>query len=212
MDKVWKNRVKKMSVRQQWDTLYKDKKKVQKDHSIWGPGNVYRNSKKLVELLPELLENLQITSFVDVGCGDFMWLSQLDWSRIDYTGLDIVAGLMEDNKKNYPGFEFRQFNLIEDKCPKADMIFVRSVFIHTSIKDCQKMIENIKNSGSKYLMASTLPYVDKNLDTSCLWLVKRNLEIEPFNFPEPDYLLPEMDRESGEINNYMGVWKIDDLD
>lgn len=210
MDRVWKERVKKMSVKGQWETLYNDKKRIrEKGKSIWGPGNVYRNSKRLVELLPPLLENLEIKSFADIGCGDFMWLSQLDWSGIDYHGYDIVKGLMKDNRKQYPDFKFDVLNLIEDECPKADMIFLRSVLIHTSLDGCLKMIDNIKKSGSKYLMASTLPYIEKNIDTSCLWLVKRNLEIEPFNFPEPLYLVPEMDR--NDINNYMGVWRLDDL-
>jgi SAM-dependent methyltransferase len=209
MDRRWKNRVKEMSVRQQWDTLFSDKKKVQKDHSIWGPGDVHKNSKKLIELLPEVLEKLDIKSFTDVGCGDFMWLNKLDWSEIKYTGLDIVERMMQENQKKYPELTFKYMNLIEEVPPKSDMIFLRSVLIHTSIDGCLKMIENIKKSGSKYLMASTLPYIDENLDTSCLWLVKRNLQIEPFNFKEPLFLIPEMDR--NDINNYMGVWKIDEL-
>ena len=50
MDRVWKNRVKYLTVKEQWDTLFNDKKKVQKDNSIWGPGNEYRNSRNLFEL------------------------------------------------------------------------------------------------------------------------------------------------------------------
>jgi hypothetical protein len=45
--------------------------------------------------------------------------------------------------------------------------------------------------------------------------VRRNLELEPFNFPEPIYLIPEMIKKEipgGNIhNNYMGVWEIEKL-
>ncbi|UCF13183.1 MAG: hypothetical protein JSW06_02720 [Thermoplasmatales archaeon] len=211
MDLKWINRVKHLSIQGQWETLYNDKKKVQEDgKSIWGKGNVYRNSKKLVDLLPGVLEELGIKTFTDIGCGDFLWLSQLDWSKIDYHGYDIVRPLIKENRKNYSGFKFDVLDLIEDECPKSDMIFVRSVFIHTCLQGCLRMIENIKASGSKYLMASTLPYIEENHNTKCLWLVKRNLQIEPFNFPEPLYLIPEMDRDD-RPNNFMGVWKIEDL-
>lgn len=210
MNKEWKNRVNELTVYEQWKTLYNDKKKVQVDgKSIWGPGDYLKNSVKLVELLPGVLDELKIKSFIDIGCGDFLWLSKLDWSNIKYTGYDIVKDLIKENSENFEGFDFDTINLIEDECPKADMIFMRSVFIHTSIKDCKKMIKNIKESGSTYLMASTLPYIKENKDTSCLWLVKRNLEIEPFNLPEPLFLIPEMNRD--DINNYMGVWRINDI-
>jgi hypothetical protein len=210
MDKEWKNKVAGLSVFEQWKALYHRNKPKQIDgRSIWGPGVVYKNSKKLVELLPGILKELKIKTFSDIGCADFLWLSQLDWSEIKYTGYDIVEEIIDENKKNFPGYDFKYINLIEDECPGSDMIFIRSVFIHTTLDDIKKMITNIKNSGSKYLMASTLPYIEENKDTSCIWLVKRNLEIAPFNFPEPLYLVPEMDRD--DINNYMGVWKIDDL-
>jgi len=210
MDAAWRNEVSGLTTKEQWDTLYEKKKKVQQNgRSIWGKNDVYKNSALLVDLLPDILIDLKIKSFVDIGCGDFLWLSKLDWSEITYTGIDIVQGLVDENKKMYSKFNFECKNLIVDDCPNADMIFMRSVLIHTSIGDCFKIIDTIKKSGSKYLCVSSLPQIDKNIDTTCLWLVQRNLEIEPFNFPKPIYLLPEIKKDG--INNYMGIWEIDKL-
>ena len=33
----------------------------------------------------------------------------------------------------------------------------------------------------------------------------------PFNFPKELYMVPQMDVVEGKENNYMGVWRIDDI-
>jgi len=209
MDAEWRRKVDCMTTAESWKTLYSDKKKVQGDHSVWGPGNVYRNSAQLVELLPEILTDLYIKTFFDVGCGDFLWLSKVIMKGVDYTGVDIVAEMIEDNRTKYPSHSFDTMNIIDEVPPMVDMIFMRSVLIHTSLDDCKKIIANVKQSGSKYLMVSTMPLVEKNADTSHLWLVQRNLLLEPFNLPEPLYLIPEMNRD--DVNNFMGIWEINDI-
>jgi len=86
------------------------------------------------------------------------------------------------------------------------MVFMRSVLIHTDLKDCNKILNNIKSSGSKYLMVSTSPELTINMETSCLWLVKRNLLIDPINLPKPLEMIPEI--KDIDKNNYMGIWEL----
>ena len=207
MDWEWHNEAVNLSVEGQWNALY-NKKMCLNNPSIWRKGNPFKNSAKLVDLLPGVLDDLKIKTFADIGCSDFVWLSKLDWSGIKYTGYDIVERIVDKNKETFPNHDFEHRNLINSECPKVDMVFIRSVFIHSRLADCKKIINRIMKSGSTYLMASTSPDIDFNGDNECLKVVKRNLEIEPFNFPEPLYLIPEMNRNDG-INNYMGVWKIE---
>ena len=108
--------------------------------------------------------------------------------------------------------DFSHSNLINDECPKADMICVRNVFLHNSLESCKKILTNIKKSGSKYLLASTDFTIDKNLDTSCLWATRRNLDIEPFNLEYPIAYFPEISpsvKKPKAPNNYLGLYYID---
>lgn len=205
MDKKWQKEVGNMTTVEQWKTLY-DKKKDAGNISLWNHKNPYRGCSLLVELLPDILKKYKIKSFLDVGCSNRYWISTLDWSGIKYIGYDIVDGIIQSNISKYPEHEFKCVNLIEDKCPKVDMVFMRSVLIHTNLEDCNKILSNIKASGSKYLMVSTSPEIDKNMDTSCLWLVKRNLLLDPINLPNALEMIPEI--KDVDKNNYMGIWEL----
>ena len=217
MDERWIKKTKGKTTKECWDLLYDQQIKVKPEgKSVWLPnGNIYAHSGKLVEQLPLLFKEFNIKTFVDVGCSDFYWQINVDWSGVDYLGIDIVKKIVNENKKNHPEFKFEHRNLIEDDCPKADMIFVRNVFLHTSLSECLKMIYNIKMSGSKYLMASNTDAVKENMETSNIWVVRRNLNLYPFNFPSPIKVVPEMkDKENPSIagkNNYMNIWEIDKL-
>jgi len=213
MDIQWYNEVKDLPLRDQWDRLYQRKIKIRPDNytSLWGKSSSesMKNSKGLRDGLPDLFEKLDINKFTDCGCGDFLWMSQIDFTVVDYLGCDIVDDLIKRNKKKFPEFRFKQLNVVEEKPRKSDMIFLRSVFIHLTLEQCLKAIENIKASNSRYLMASTLTELDVNFETSCLMKKNRNLMIAPFNFPEPLILVKQ--RNDIENDQYMGVWKIDEL-
>jgi len=212
MDAKWAEKMKDKTVKECWEALFDRQSKTRPDgKSVWLPkGDVYAHSGQLVKELPRLFG-----TFVDVGCSDFMFQQTVDWAGVQYLGLDIVQKMTDENKVNYPDFEFDCKNLIEDRCPRADMVFIRNVFLHNTLKDCQRIIENVKASGSRYLMASTVRDLDRNVDTSCIWVVRRNLQLKPFDFPEPLEWIGEMkDKENpgwhGK-NNYMGVWNIKTL-
>jgi len=178
------------------------------DESLWKSGNPFRNTEALRREIPKIFKELGIRSFVDVGCGDFLWLSTIDWTGISYLGIDIVQDLIERNIRKYPGFNFIKMNAIEKIPSKADMIFIRSIFIHLGFPDSLKIIENVKKSGSTYMMASTRENKKVNYEPVCLMLQHQNLLRPPFNFPKPLMLIKEMDIKT---NNHMGVWKVNEL-
>ena len=106
-------------------------------------------------------------------------------------------------------------NLIEDECPRADMIFIRNVLLHNKLDAVKKILSNVKKSKSKYIMASTVPALKINKETECIWVVRRNLEIEPFNLPEPFIYVPEILpsklKKARSKNNYMGIWHVSSI-
>jgi len=214
MDKVWKAKTINLKEKEQWKLLYEQQATIKPEgNSIWLPkSDVMLFAGMLVYILHKIFQNLDIKTFVDVGCSDCMWQSKMDWSKVSYLGFDIVDELIEYNKKHYNMMKFETKNLIEDACPKADMIFIRNVLLHTPLDGIKKILMNVKRSGSKYLMASSLKDLRVNKETHCLGAVRRNLEIEPFNLPNPIIYVPEvLPSELKGLNNYMGVWRTCDI-
>ncbi|MDR2732544.1 MAG: hypothetical protein LBB36_04925 [Fibromonadaceae bacterium] len=167
------------------------------------------HTKTLISELPKLFKSKNITSILDIPCGDFSWMKEMDLSAIDYLGADIAGELVLENQKKIwrqtAGRGYKNFitlNIITDNLYKRDLIFTRDCFMHLSNNDIQKAISNIKKSGSKYLMATTYVKHDENQDIATGEFRPVNLQKEPFNFPEPEYLLLEND-----AGKAMGLWE-----
>jgi hypothetical protein len=142
--------------------------------------------------LPQLLSDLGVNSMLDVPCGDFNWMRLLDL-RVDYFGADIVPQLIEKNQRKYsrPGRAFGLLNVVKDPLPKADLVFSRDLLVHLSEKDIESALQNIFDSGPKYLVATTFTSRDKNVDIPTGPWRPLNLERPPFSFPPPIRLINE---------------------
>ena len=75
-----------------------------------------------------------IRAIVDLGCGDFMVGSRLLDPLRDYTAIDIVAELLEENRRRYAGMPvtFLCRDIVSDELPDADLCLVRQVLQHLS--------------------------------------------------------------------------------
>ena len=51
------------------------------------------------EVLPKFLKEYNIKSVIDLGCGDWRHLRLVDWTGIDYTGMDIVEFHVKRNNE-----------------------------------------------------------------------------------------------------------------
>jgi len=158
--------------------------------SVSGMGSEMKHAKTISKELPVLLQKYNIQSILDIPCGDWNWIKNVDLCGASYIGADIVKPLIEENKTKYPGVDFRTLDLTSDDLPKVDLVFVRDCFGHLTNENVHKALDNIKRSGSKYLLATSFTHWDKNPDIvdggwKCI-----NLLIEPFNL-KPLYLINE---------------------
>ena len=96
---------------------------------------------------------------LDAPCGDFFWMKELDIGPVDYAGADIVAPMIEENRKRFGGEKRRFFvaYLIRDRLLPVDLILCRDCLIHLSNEDALKALQNIKRSGARYLLTTTYP-------------------------------------------------------
>jgi hypothetical protein len=92
------------------------------------------------------------------------------------------------------------------------LIICRDCFIHLKNKDIEAAIENIKRSGSKYLLASTARHAGPNEELGLAFWRPVDLELAPFCLPAPVELIPDaslLEIESSE--RFLGVWLISEL-
>lgn len=185
------------------------------DKSVSGQGSDDEQTREISIQIPRLINELGIKSFLDVPCGDFHWFSKLNVNLDSYTGGDIISEIVEKNNALYKtdSRAFIKLDLIEDSLPKADILLCRDCLVHLSYHDIEKVLENIRRSGIPYLLTTTFPNCDQNLDiTTGDWRII-NLEKAPFNLPEPIKIINEKCTEANGsyADKSLGLWKLQQL-
>ena len=86
--------------------------------------------------------------------------------------------------------------------------------MHLTYDDIYKVITNFKRSQSRYLLTTTFIDRDKNVDLvgKDIWRTL-NLQLEPFNFPQPLLLINEncTEVDGRYADKCLGLWRLDDL-
>jgi len=148
--------------------------------SVSGLGSELKHTKNLTQQLLSLITKYKIKSILDIPCGDYNWMRNVDMEGVRYMGADIVERLIENNTRNYPGVDFRALDLTQDPLPRVDLVFVRDCLVHLSNENIFKALENIKKSKSKYLLTTSFPGTNTNADVPDGGWRAINLTLEPF--------------------------------
>ncbi len=188
----------------------------QSSESISGTGSELKQTETLINDLNKLFKDKNITTVLDLPCGDFKWMQKVNLSTINYIGGDIVEALVENNIKQYKDYgnlTFKVINLIADPLPVCDIIIVRDCLVHLSYKDINSAIENIKSSGCKYLLTTTFTKKNLNHDIATGEWRPINLQQKPFSFPAPELVINENCTEENEEfkDKSMALWEISKL-
>ena len=178
-----------MSVKEKFTEIY-EKNLWCSPESVSGGGSEMQNTKVIRRELPVLIQKFGITSILDIPCGDWNWMKDVDLCGASYIGADIVEPLIGLNKANYTNVDFRVLDLINDTLPKVDLIFVRDCLGHLSNDNVSLALRNCQESGSKYLLATSFTKWDMNPDVENGGWKCINLMIPPFQL-NPIYLINE---------------------
>ncbi len=163
--------------------------------------------------LPALLRELGIESILDIPCGDFYWMKEVDLGGTNYYGADIVRELIQQNIRQHsaPYRKFLQLNLLEDTLPIADAVLCRECLVHFSFADVMAAVENIRKADAKYLLTTHFPNIESNTDILTGKHRPLNLCLPPFNWPPA---LDQIDEDQGNGKHgckQLAVWRVADL-
>lgn len=175
-----------------------------------GSGSNLEQTAIVRQELSNLLKELQVSSLLDIPCGDFYWLKEVNLDSISYIGADIVNDVIKQNIKKYSkeGRLFKKLDIKKDPLPKVDLILCRDLFIHFSFKDINKTINNIKKSNSSYILTTSYLQTKNNNNIVTGEWHPLNLLAPPFSFKKPLKILDEKGDEAGKS---LLLWKIADI-
>jgi SAM-dependent methyltransferase len=180
------------------------------DESQSGPGSTVLVTAHLRRGLRAILTEFNVQSMLDVPCGDFTWMRYVDFDKCQYIGADIVENMILDNSSKFGHVNNRTFIVLDittDMIPMVDLVFCRDLLVHLSLNDARRAIRNVKESYSKYICITTFPGIGRNDDTLITGKWRPiNLQIAPFNFPEPLRLLNDSD--AAPNGKTMGLWEV----
>jgi hypothetical protein len=185
------------------------------EESVSGRGSDKSRTRELVARLPQLLREYRIGTLLDLPCGDFHWMADVDLSAIRYIGADIVDPLVERNQRDFgmQGREFRSLDLMRSELPDCDLLLCRDCLVHLSYQDVFRALANIRQANVVYLLTTTFPAKEVNTDIVTGEWRALNLERPPFCFPPPLSLLVENNTDGGEAfrDKALGLWRVSDL-
>ena len=181
--------------------------------SISGPGSSVESTHAVRKTLPNLLAKLDARSVLDIPCGDFQWMKDVPLDVGQYIGADIVLPLIQKNQKVFgERGKFLHLDLLRGRLPSADVIFCRDCLVHLSFREIQLALQNIKTASPKHFITTTFPYHEANADTVTPYWRALNMQLSPFNFPQPLHLIKDFsDAQANDQGKYLGVWSADDL-
>lgn len=205
VDKAIRNR----NIEERFSKIYEDGVWFGNKESASGSGSTLEITKNVRDWLPGMLDQLETTTLVDVGCGDFNWMKEIKLN-CNYIGTDIVKSVIDNNNKLYKNDKtnFLYGNAINESIPDGDVIICRDVLFHLSFEDGLKLINNIKKSSAKYLITTSHKEMDKNEDIYSGNFRKISLELPPYSFIKPIELLFETEKLH---DRFLGVWDLADL-
>jgi len=173
--------------------------KLARCESLSGPGSSLLATSEVRQRLPLLIQDLDVKSVVDAGCGDLNWIKRVNLAVREYIGVDVVPVVVDDNEKNScsPNSRFITLDLTRQPTPKAGLIICRDCLVLLSNEDISRVLRNFAKSGSQYLLTTTFVNHGANSELGTGKWRPLNLQLPPFTFPEPLRIINEKCAEAG---------------
>jgi SAM-dependent methyltransferase len=128
--------------------------------SASGPGSDPHVLAPYVNLLTDFVRANNVRSVVDIGCGDWAFTQAIDWSGVDYTGIDIVPDLVSQLNGRFgrPNVRFVCRDLIADQLPAADLCVVKDVLQHLPNESVARFLARLPDHFERALVTNDISH------------------------------------------------------
>jgi SAM-dependent methyltransferase len=107
------------------------------ENDIWdggsGPGSSPESTTLYRAFVEAFVHENNVKTVTDLGCGDWQFSRYVNWSNVNYVGLDVVPALVERNNARFASekIEFR-LSTSPNTLPGGDLILCKEVLQHLS--------------------------------------------------------------------------------
>ena len=142
-----------------WESEYKTWKELRNRESSSGVGSTLHNTELTRKTIREVIDKYEVKTILDCPCGDLNWITHVDLSNQEYTGMDISEEIIKDSTaRNLPGKEFKVHDIVTAPLDKEyDLIICRDLLFHLNVEDTHQVLKHFKDSGSKLALISHFP-------------------------------------------------------
>ncbi len=108
-----------------------------------GEGSLPVHTRGYAGFIEGFIQQNNINSILDVGCGDWQFSRFIDWGKRDYQGVDVVPAVIKANRQNFARDNVR-FELYDGDfslLPGADLLIIKDVLQHLSANKIQQFLE-----------------------------------------------------------------------
>lgn len=97
-----------------------------------GEGSLVMHTRGYVAFLENFLQEHQVQSVVDMGCGDWQFSQNVRWGSARYHGFDVVPAVIEENTRTFSSdtVDFQLYSGNPKELPAADLLIVKDVLQH----------------------------------------------------------------------------------
>ena len=141
---------------------------------------------------------------LDVGCGECLWQPELP----GYVGVDAVPEAIRVARKRHPGWDLRALDAVDAKLPAADVAIARDVFVHLSLDDGRHLLERIRATGARTLIATTFTDGQNAGPGEAGWY-RVDMTAAPFDLGPPLELVDDGQHPGYNVEEKkLGVWSL----
>lgn len=172
-----------MSIKQTFSNIY--------DKNLWkngsGPGSTPKATEEYRTFLIDVLQRYKFNNVLDYGCGDWQFSQLIPWNNLveNYTGVDLVDSVIENNKLSFSNEKINFMSIDSNwQWQGADLVICKDVLQHLSNDIVKEILGNMAHTCEYMLITNDVSVDNEITNGDCSSGKSRplNLSLEPWNY------------------------------
>lgn len=167
-------------------------KRNHREESLCGSGSWKKQARDARDFIQEKIIEHRFETIIDLGCGDWNWMEEIDFQGAQYLGIDCDEQMIRDNSSKYGSdqIRFQVGDIFSIDLPEVDLVICRDVLFHVRQELSSSLIEKLKARDRLFFISTSFNRQPSNQEPRqyCKiedWGYYRiNLLTEPFNLKD----------------------------
>jgi len=123
------------------------------------PGSTYEEALPYINYINNIIENNNIESILDIGCGNGTMAQYLSLNNIDYSGIDISLLAINQAIQKLPKHKFIKTDAVDYiGYENYDLILIKDVFNHLPYKDINTILTKSIKAKKFIVIVTDIPH------------------------------------------------------